>query len=91
LIPSWARDPKISSRLINARIESITEKPSLKVAAARRRCLVPATGYCEWDKRDGAKIPHLLHGDGVLAMAGLYELWPDCDASTMTDNIDTCR
>lgn len=76
MIPSWARDPKISSRLINARMESITEKPSLKVAVARRRCLVPATGYCEWDKRDGAGLRH----------AGVT-----CDASTVTDNIDICR
>lgn len=77
LIPSWAKDPKIGSRLINARVETITEKPSFKVAAVRRRCLVPATGYYEWEKRDGAKVPQFLHADGVLAMAGLYELWPD--------------
>ena len=77
LVPSWAKDRKIGSRLINARMETITEKPSFKAAAARRRCLVPADGYFEWEKRDGAKVPHFLHGDGVLGMAGLYELWPD--------------
>ena len=88
LIPSWAKDAKIGSRLINARSETITEKPSFKKAASRRRCIVPADGYYEWEKRDGAKVPYFLHdGDtgrsagstpgGVLAMAGLYELWRD--------------
>ncbi|MEH6793329.1 MAG: SOS response-associated peptidase [Rhodococcus sp. (in: high G+C Gram-positive bacteria)] len=78
LIPSWAKDAKIGSRLINARSETITEKPSFKKAASRRRCIVPADGYFEWEKRDGAKVPYFLHdGDGVLAMAGLYELWRD--------------
>ena len=74
LIPSWVKDRKIGSRVINARAETITEKPSFKAAASRRRCLVPANGYFEWEKRDGVKVPHFLHGDGVLGMAGLYEL-----------------
>jgi putative SOS response-associated peptidase YedK len=84
LIPSWAKDPKIGSRMINARSETITEKPSFKKAAARRRCIVPADGYYEWEKRDGQKVPYFLHSEapgsepaGVLAMAGLYELWRD--------------
>lgn len=78
LVPSWAKDPKIGNKLINARSETITEKPAFKAAAARRRCLVPADGYFEWEKRDGTKVPHYLHPEGedqVLAMAGLYELW----------------
>ncbi|MFZ2175381.1 MAG: SOS response-associated peptidase [Rhodococcus sp. (in: high G+C Gram-positive bacteria)] len=79
LVPAWAKDTKIGSRLINARSESITEKPAFRKAACRRRCIVPADGYFEWEKRDGKKIPYFLHGDGVLAMAGLYELWPDPD------------
>ncbi len=77
LVPSWAKDKKIAGRLINARSETVTEKPAFRKAAATRRCLVPADGYYEWEKREGAKIPHFLHTDGVLAMAGLYELWPD--------------
>lgn len=77
LIPSWAKDRKIGARLINARMETITEKSSFKAAAVRRRCLVPANGYYEWEQRDGTKVPQYLHGDGVLAMAGLYELWRD--------------
>jgi len=79
LVPSWARDTKIGSRLINARMETITTKPSFKAAASRRRAIVPSDGYFEWEKRDGVKVPHFLHGDGVLAMAGLYELWPNPD------------
>ncbi len=79
LVPSWARDTRIGSRLINARMETITTKPSFKAAACRRRAIVPSDGYFEWEKRDGAKVPHFLHGDGVLAMAGLYELWPNPD------------
>ncbi len=79
LVPSWARDTKIGSRLINARMETITTRPSFKAAASRRRAIVPSDGYFEWEKRDGAKVPHFLHGDGVLAMAGLYELWPNPD------------
>ena len=78
LIPSWAKDRKIGSRLINARAETITEKPSFKAAASRRRCIVPANGYFEWETRADGKQPFFLHlGDQVLAMAGLYELWPD--------------
>lgn len=82
LVPSWAKDPKIGSRMINARSETLTSKPSFKAAAARRRCLVPMDGYYEWQKNsDGTKTPYFLHADGeeLLAAAGLYELWPDPD------------
>ncbi|MFC7405582.1 SOS response-associated peptidase [Georgenia alba] len=78
LVPSWAKDVKIGSRLINARSESVTEKPAFKKAASRRRCVVAADGYYEWEKLPGGgKQPYFLHGDGPLAFAGLYELWPD--------------
>jgi len=77
LVPSWAKDVKIGARLINARSETITEKPAFTAAAGRRRCLVPADGYFEWEKREGAKVPYFLHGDAALAFAGLYELWRD--------------
>jgi putative SOS response-associated peptidase YedK len=84
LVPSWSRGPKIGSRLINARMETITEKPSFTAAAAaaaaaRRRAIVPCSGYYESAQREGTKVPYFLHGDGVLAMAGLYELWPNPD------------
>jgi putative SOS response-associated peptidase YedK len=79
LVPSWSRDRKGGAKMINARIETVTEKPAFKAAAARRRCLVPALGYYEWQKTDDGKVPHFLHDpDGhLLAMAGLYELWRD--------------
>jgi putative SOS response-associated peptidase YedK len=79
LLPSWAKDVKIGARLINARSETLTEKPSFRAAAARRRCLVPATGYFEWEKVDGRKVPQFLFrpDEEQLAFAGLYELWPD--------------
>lgn len=79
LVPSWSRDAKGGARMINARIETVTEKPAFRAAAGRRRCLVPALGYYEWQQTDEGKVPHFLHDpDGkLLAMAGLYELWPD--------------
>lgn len=78
LVPSWSRDTKIGSRLINARSETITEKPAFRQAAAHRRCLVPADGYYEWEATDDGKQRYFLHfGEVLLAMAGLYELWPD--------------
>ncbi len=90
LVPSWAKDPKIGSRMINARVETLTEKPAYRRAVAKRRCLLPADGYFEWyeptdpDAPVGKggkpkKQPFFIHpADGsVLAMAGLYEFWRD--------------
>jgi putative SOS response-associated peptidase YedK len=77
LVPSWAKDRKIAARLINARSETVLDKPAFKAAAARRRCLVPADGYYEWMKTVERKVPTYLHGDGVLSFAGLYEIWRD--------------
>ena len=83
LVPSWAKDPKIGSRLINARVETVHEKPAFRSAFARRRCLLPADGFYEWDPvEDQAtgrtrKQPYFIHpSDGQpMAMAGLYEFW----------------
>lgn len=83
LVPAWSKDTKGAARLINARRETVTEKPSFRKAASQRRALVPADGYYEWQKEevDGklTKIPTYLHapGDGVLAFAALFENWPD--------------
>jgi putative SOS response-associated peptidase YedK len=79
LVPSWAKDLRIGSKLINARSETITDKPAFKRAAMKRRCIIPADGYFEWMETDGPKQPMYLHGDGVLAFAGLYELRPDAE------------
>lgn len=69
LIPSWADDPRIASRLINARAETVAEKPAFRSALVRRRCLVPADGWYEWRQ----KRPHFISRDEPIAFAGLYE------------------
>src|SRR4051812_19193720 len=79
LIPSWAKDIKIGSRLINARVETAGEKPAFRKALAERRCLLPADGYYEWYTDGGVKQPYFIHRADrrPIAMAGLYELWRD--------------
>ena len=77
LVPSWAKDAKGAARLINARQETVRSKPAFRSAYARRRCLLPADGYYEWQVVDGRKQPWYLtsRDGGPLAMAGLYEVW----------------
>ncbi len=80
LVPSWAKDPAIGNRMINARMETVHEKPAFRRAFAGRRALLPADGYFEWyGEVKGKKQPFFIHPSdgGVLAMAGLYELWRD--------------
>lgn len=88
LVPSWAKDRKIGSRMINARMETVAEKPAYRRALAARRCLLPADGYYEWYPTEELtkagkpkKQPFFIHpaDGGVLAMAGLYEIWRDPD------------
>lgn len=76
LIPSWVKDPRTLSLLINARGESVNEKPAFRAAMRRRRCLVPADGFYEW-KADGTrKRPHYVRAKaGPVAFAGLWEVW----------------
>ena len=80
LVPVWAKDPSVGSRAINARSETVLEKPTFRSAAVKRRGIVPANGYFEWQKDGSKKIPTYLHPEdesGVLAFAGLYEFWRD--------------
>ncbi|MDR7255051.1 putative SOS response-associated peptidase YedK [Nocardioides sp. BE266] len=85
LVPSWSRDPSIGTRAINARIETLGQKPMFRKAFQQRRCIIPADGYYEWVQRiDEAgrkyKQPFWLHpaaNTGPLSFAGLYEFWPD--------------
>lgn len=80
LVPFWAKDIKIGSRLINARAETVADKPAFRRAFRQRRCLLPADGYFEWQSVPGAgKQPYFItRADGQpLAFAGLYELWRD--------------
>ncbi len=85
LIPSWAKDPSIGNRLINARAETLMEKPSFRTAFRRRRCLVLADGFYEWHQEPGkrGKTPMLIRmEDGSpFAFAGLWELWNSPDGS----------
>jgi putative SOS response-associated peptidase YedK len=82
LIPSWAKDPAIGNRMINARAETVREKPAFRTAFERRRCLVPASGFYEWQKAGTTKVPHWIHpADGnLLTFAGLWERWSPEDA-----------
>jgi putative SOS response-associated peptidase YedK len=77
LIPSWAKDPSVGARLINARAETVMEKPSFRNAFKRRRCLVPTTGFYEWQRRGKAKVPYFIRAidTAVFAFAGLWEHW----------------
>jgi putative SOS response-associated peptidase YedK len=77
LIPFWAKDPSIGAKLINARAETITQKPSFKNAFAKRRCLIPAEGFYELKKEGNKKIPYCfgLKSGKPFAFAGLYEQW----------------
>jgi len=77
LVPSWARDPSIGNRLINARAETLANKPAFRGAFARGRCLIPASGYFEWRREGKTRTPMLVHraGGEPFVMAGLYERW----------------
>ncbi|MCL2463974.1 MAG: SOS response-associated peptidase [Micrococcales bacterium] len=82
LVPSWAADPSIGTRLINARAETLSESRAFAPAFAARRALLPADGYFEWQRLPGrrpAKQPYYLHAadDVPLALAGMYEFWRD--------------
>jgi putative SOS response-associated peptidase YedK len=77
LVPRWAKDPAVGSRLINARSETVAEKPSFREAFTRRRCLVPVDGFFEWARRGDRKRPFYFRmRDGEpFAVAGLWERW----------------
>lgn len=83
LIPSWAKIPAIGYKMINARSETVTEKPSFRNAFKYRRCLVPATGFYEWQKVEKGKQPYYIQvQDGLpFAIAGLWEHWQSADGS----------
>lgn len=88
LIPRWAKDPSMGSRMINARSETAAEKPSFRAAFKYRRCLVPADGFYEWQKLNGTKQPVRIqtqNGD-PFAIAGLWEHWQSPDGS----EIESC-
>lgn len=79
LIPFWAKDPAIGNRMINARGETLLEKPSFRTPMRKRRCMVPSDGFYEWKKTADGKVPHhiRLKGGTPFTMAGLWETWKD--------------
>ncbi len=88
LIPSWAKDPGIGNKMINARAETLAEKPSFRTALSRRRCLIPADGFYEWQAApEGLKTKTPMHirlQDGELfAFAGLWDEWHTPDGSPL--------
>jgi putative SOS response-associated peptidase YedK len=93
LVPSWAKDPKMGDRLINARAEAVADKPAYRTAFAKRRCLIPADGFYEWQPVPGQKRkqPMFVHRrDGEpMAFAGLWEVWRDRDAGEDADWLRT--
>ncbi|MEK3933791.1 SOS response-associated peptidase [Sporosarcina sp. FSL W7-1349] len=85
LVPSWAKEEKIGYKMINARAETVAEKPSYRNAFKKRRCILPADSFYEWQRKDGDKIPMRikLKGDGLFAIAGLWEAWRKPDGSML--------
>lgn len=88
LIPSWSKDPTLGTKMINARSETIQEKPAFKTAFKRRRCLIPADSFYEWKTLDGVKHPfRIFFADrDVFAFAGIWERWQGGDGS----DVETC-
>jgi putative SOS response-associated peptidase YedK len=88
LIPFWAKDPAIGAKLINARAETVAQKPSFKNAFLQRRCLIPSDGFYEWKSEGKKKIPYSfsLKSGAPFVFAGLYEQWIAPDKKT----VETC-
>lgn len=80
LIPFWAKDPKIGFKMINARSETIGEKPAFKNAFKKRRCIIPANGFYEW-RKDENKTPFriFLKSEELFSLAGIWETWKDAE------------
>ena len=91
LIPYWAKDSSIGARMINARAESLLEKPAFREAVARRRCLILADGYYEWTGAGKSKVPMFFHmaGHRAFAMAGLWERWTGNESPLETCTVVT--
>lgn len=90
LIPAWAKDPSIGSKAINARSETLVEKPMFRSAVSKRRCLVVADGFYEWQKQpDGSKVPMYisLTDHDIFGFAGLWERWTEPESG---ESVTTC-
>ncbi|MBM4262365.1 MAG: SOS response-associated peptidase [Deltaproteobacteria bacterium] len=85
LVPSWAQDEKIGYKMINARSESLAERPAFKELLERRRCLIPSTGFYEWRQGEAGKVPYFIYlkNQEPFAFAGLWDLWRKRDGSKL--------
>jgi len=85
LIPSWAKDPSLGSKMINARSETLEEKPAFRAPFKFRRCLVPASGFYEWEVLEGKKVPRYfrLRDGAPMLFAGLWESWKAPDGASV--------
>jgi len=94
LVPFWAKDRKIGYKMINAKCETVAQKPAFRAAFRDRRCLVPANGFFEWKRDSGRKQPYFIHlsGEGLVAFAGLWERWtaPEGDVLESCTILTTC-
>lgn len=96
LVPHWAKDLAIGNRMINARCETVHEKPAFRIAIRARRCIIPASGFFEWDHSGKARIPHYItmKDSSPLAFAGIWDSWKSpegeavesCSILTTTSN-----
>jgi putative SOS response-associated peptidase YedK len=88
VVPSWAKDPSIAARLINARGEIVEEKPAFREAFKRRRCIIPADGFYEWQRAGGAKQPYYfrMNDEGLFGFAALWEEWRTAEG----EGLETC-
>ncbi|NMO94639.1 SOS response-associated peptidase [Paenibacillus lemnae] len=86
LIPSWAKDASAAAKMINARSETLENKPAYKTPFLRKRCLIPADSFYEWKKQDALKIPYRIcrKDGGIFSMAGLYDIWTAPDGSRVS-------
>jgi putative SOS response-associated peptidase YedK len=92
LVPHWAKDLNMRSRMINARAEGVAILPAFRDAFKSRRCLIPASGFYEWQKTGGTRQPFAIvpEGDPLFAFAGLWENWRDKNAGAGAEWIRTC-
>jgi putative SOS response-associated peptidase YedK len=90
LVPAWAKDPRIGSKMINARAEGIESKPSFKRPLRSRRCIIPASAFYEWKGNPGAKVKYRITrtDDDLFGFAGLYDTWHDPERGG--DELVTC-
>ena len=88
LVPSWAKDISIGNRMINARCETVHEKPAFRLAIRARRCIIPASGFFEWSATAAGKLPHYvtMRDDSPMAFAGIWDVWKNPSG----ESIESC-